>query len=187
MIIEEFRNKVLEAKDPEWFNNVSCTFSSPRIGLNISFKGITAIFEYVSQQYAGWDGITEKLPPEFEQSKNKFRQFKEGLISFLQGNVSGQSQSLATNWSNQIALQFINIAIPYIPYDIQSVTFLINLYNSYPNYFKGAFDAIIGNSNLKNYINDSNYLFGIIMAYEFQTKESSEIVSRKNIEAAELI
>jgi hypothetical protein len=45
----EFKKKIAEAKDPEWFKNISVTFNFSYINVNLKIDGLSAIYEYIKK------------------------------------------------------------------------------------------------------------------------------------------
>jgi len=71
----ELKKKISEAKEQEWLRSVSVIFAFP-LSQNISFIGLSAIYEYINQQIDGWSKF-ENLPDELRRSKTFFENIKD--------------------------------------------------------------------------------------------------------------
>ena len=61
MTTKEFRKKIAESKEPEWFNSVDVTLNYPHIDFNINLKGFSSIHKFLEEQINGWEKIEEKI------------------------------------------------------------------------------------------------------------------------------
>jgi ElaB/YqjD/DUF883 family membrane-anchored ribosome-binding protein len=174
----EFKTKIAETSDPDWFNSISETFNFNYIGINLKLEGLTAIYEYVNQQVDGWNNIETSLPIELENSKTYFNQLKDSIIKFLNNYHNQANNNLTYYWSNVQRLITSTNNYP-LPYNIPETEFLIKVHKESPHYFQGAYAFITGN---KFNINNKDSFFGALLAYEFSRKDTSEIVERRDAE-----
>lgn len=178
----EFKKKIAETTDPDWFKNISVTFNFNYVGVNQKVVGLTAIYEYINQQIDGWNKIETSLPRELENSKTYFNQLKISIIQFL-NNYHNQAGSNLTSYWRNVQRLFTNTNNFPLPYNIPETEFLIKVHKESPRYFQGAYIFLIGN-NFN--INNKNSFFGALLAYEFSQKDTSEIVERRNAEKSSI-
>ncbi|MCW3076819.1 MAG: hypothetical protein JWO32_1428 [Bacteroidetes bacterium] len=184
MTVNEIRAKIQEAKNPDWFNTIVFRFYNSKNGFDLSLKGITALHEYISQQIEGWENKEKPLPPNLESHKTRINHLKSLLNSFVQSNILLDSNALYSQWNNQITN---NHNGEYIPYNLPEVDFLNTLNKTYPKYYNSAYEFLLGTQEVNTQTTTRNNLTGTLMAYEFLTKESSVILTRKEIEGQSLL
>lgn len=182
MTNKEFKKKISETTDPEWFKNISVTFNFSYVNINQHITGLTAIYEYVYQQIEGWNNVAATLPTELENSKNYFNQLKNSIIQFVNSYYNETGNNLTSYW-RKIQNGFLNTNSFPLPYNIPETAFLIRVHKENPQYFHGAYVFLIGNNfNIKN----KDSFFGALLAYEFSRKDNSEIVERRNAEKSSI-
>lgn len=178
----EFKKKIAETSDPEWFKNISVTLNFSYVNVNQQLTGLTAIYEYVNQQIEGWNKVEIKLPRELENSKTYFNQLKTSIIQFVNSYYNQASRNLTSYWSNVHNTISNTNSFP-LPYNSPETEFLLRIHKESPRYFQGAFTFLIGN-NFN--INNKDSFFGALLAYEFSQKDNSEIVERRNAEKSSI-
>lgn len=179
----EFKKKIAETTDPEWFKNISVVFNFNYVNVNLKITGLTAIYEYINRQIDGWNKVDVNLPIELKNSKTYFNQLKNSIIQFV-NNYSYQTGNNLTRYWGDIQNLFSNTNSFPLPYNIPESEFLIRLHKESPRYFQGAYNFLIGNNNLN--INNKDFFFGALLAYEFSQKDNSEIVERRNAEKSSI-
>ncbi len=184
MTTEELRIKLQEAKDPNWFNTIQFRFYNSKSEFNLSLLGIVPIYEYVSKQAEGWSSLSQPLSPNFETTKKRTVNLKSQLISFIQNGVNLDQNGLAGQWNNNIINSHNG---EHIPYESAEAAFVINLQTKFPQYSNAAFEFLLGKQDFSAQVNTKNSFIGSLMAYEFLTKDSSEILSRKNAEGSAVL
>lgn len=179
----EFKKKIAEATDPDWFKNISVTFNFNYNKVNQTIIGLTAIYEYINQQIEGWNKVETTLPNDLEISKTYFNQLKNHIIQFVNNYHNKPSNNLSNYWRNvQDFLQKKNNNYP-LPYNVPEVDFLVRVHKENPSYFQGAYNFLIGN-NFN--INNKDSFFGALLAYEFIQKNTSEITERRSAEKSSI-
>lgn len=118
----EFKKKIAETTDPEWFKNISVAFNFSYINVNQQITGLTAIYEYVNQQIEGWNKVELKLPRELENSKTYFNQLKTSIIQFLNSYYDQTENNLTNYWRN-VQSGFSNTNNFPLPYNIPESEF----------------------------------------------------------------
>jgi hypothetical protein len=178
----EFKKKIAEATDPEWFKNISATFNFSYVNVNQQITGLTAIYEYVNQQIEGWSKVDVNFPSELENSKIYFNKLKESILQFVKIHSTETSNNFAIYWKK--SQDYISNTNNFpLPYNIPESEFLIRVYKENPRYFNGAYVFLFGN-NFN--INNKDSFFGALLAYEFNQKGNSEIVERRNAEKSSI-
>lgn len=183
MTNSEFRKKLLESANVEWFNSVTENFNLPHIQYNNTLTGFSAIYEFVNQQITGWEEFAEKLPNQFQESKQFFIRFRKTILDFLnQRQTETNQHNLISYWidiKNQQRIILNNQSNLVFVYNCPQTIFLLKIFNEASSYFEGAYNFIVGTNSLNT--NSKNSLVGYILAYEFLIK-GNEITQRKNAE-----
>lgn len=187
MTTNELRKVISENSCFDWLKSIKTTLSYSHINFSQEFTGITAMYEFVCKQIDGWKKLDIALPEEFELSLSHFKSLQENLLSLIvQNNIS----SLQYKWQNEIQQKFNSQTIinkqdkKIFIYNCPETDFLLSIHNSLPKSFLGAYDYIS-----KNQIADYRsieYLSGMILAYEFQIKDYSSILERRNSEKSSI-
>lgn len=182
MTNSEFKRKILEVNDVEWFKNVEETFSFPYINVSVKQKGITAIYLFLNQQINGWEKI-ENPPAEFQNSKNYFLNLKQQILNFVNAYSQSEQLTLEANWWG--IKNRINVVsdFPFV-YNCPETEFLLKILSETPQYFLSAFDFITNRNSFNS--NNRDNLIGYIIAYEFQQKDKSDLTDRRNTEKLSL-
>jgi len=182
MTNSEFKKKILEANEVEWFKNVEETFSFPYINVSLEQKGITAIYLFLNQQIKGWESI-ENLPAEFQNSKNYFFNLRQEVLNFVNAYSQSEQSTLEAYWRN-IKNRINNLAnFPFV-YNCPETEFLLKIYFETPQYFTSAFNFITNGNSFNS--NNRDNLIGYILAYEFHQKDESYLTERRNAEKLSL-
>jgi hypothetical protein len=178
MTNEELKKKIAEAPDQEWFKTVPVTFNFP-IPPQLTFTGVSAIYEYVNQQVDGWNKY-ENLPKELEQSKAYFVSIKDAISKFVNGYFQQSGQQLRNYWQQHVANVINNLNQRPLPYSTPEVIYLLKVHQDTPEFFQGAYNFLLKTNNYN--LNNPGFLYGAILAYEFTLKEHTDITERRNAE-----
>lgn len=174
----EFKKKIVEAADFEWFKNLQETFNFPYLNNSQTFIGLSSLYEFINQQINGWNKIEQPLSKEFEASKTYFLTIRNQIIHFVNTYITYPGQSLNSYW-NSIKNQIHNVNSKPLLYNIPQTDFLLRIKKETPEYFQGAYNFIIGSDYT---VNRKELLYGAILAYEFTLKDKTEITERKKTE-----
>src|SRR5690606_2374926 len=121
---------------------------------------------------------------ELNQSLKYFRNVKEGIITFI--NAYSQTETNRNHfWQQYVTSRINNVRQKPLIYSLPEVEYLVKVSIDYPNYFPGAFDALI-NNKIQNPSNRDS-LYGAISAFEFLSKDFSSILERRNTEKRSII
>jgi hypothetical protein len=173
----ELKKKISEVPEQEWFKTVSWNF------VGVSITGLSAIYEYVNQQIDGWERY-EKLPNEFVAIKAYFTNIRNSITSFV-ANISYYQRNLQQYWQNKVLNQQANREnVRIVAYNSPEVIFLLKIYQDTPNYFQGAYNFLFQTNQYQ--INNPNFFYGAILAYEFILKDHTDIVERRNAEKSSI-
>lgn len=175
----EIKKKISEAPEQEWFKTITVSFDFLPLEQQ-SFTGLTATYEFINQQINGWEGF-DNLPDELNRSKTYFANIKNAIIDFVNKHSQQNASTLKAYWQNVVSYQK-NATSNYkpIPYNIPETEFLLNVYKTVPNYFKGAYGFLLKTNNYN--ISNPDYFYGAILVYEFLLKDKSEITNRRKSE-----
>jgi hypothetical protein len=176
MTTKEFRKRISESKLPSWFNTVSVTIVYSHIDLELELKGLSSIHDFFAKQVDGWQKY-ESLPSEFQQSIDHFTQQVQNIERFLESCLTYEEEnSISNHWSsiyNQVCK-----SNNYFTYDSPKSKFLLNIHAKQPDCFLGAYFYIIGQFRS----NSKQEFIGSLLAYEFDTKNISDLANRINSE-----
>lgn len=180
MTTKEVRNKIAEAELTEWFNSIQITINYSHINFSQNLKGITSIHKFLSNQVKGWEKY-ENLPTELERSKNHFINLKSRVENFINayGNQNNEN-NLNSYWRHEE--NQLKSHSNFFVYDLPQTEFLIQIHQTHPNYFQGAYHFMIGSNNL----NSKDNFIGSIMAYEFSSKDHTELLVRRGKEKSSI-
>src|SRR5690554_3339135 len=89
----EFRQKLSQTENTDWFNSVEFNLRYAHLNLSFEFKGFGHLHKFVNQQIKGWDKFTENLPNELLASKKHFETIENQLISFIDSYGSQENES----------------------------------------------------------------------------------------------
>ena len=183
MTNSELKKKIAESINPEWFRNVKENFNFHYINYSKEFVGVSSLFEFINQQIKGWEKYGN-LPNELNQSLNYFKEIKEGIIIFI--NSYSQSETNRNHfWQQYVTNRINNLRQKPIIYSVPEVEYLVKVSKDYPNFFLGAFEALI-NNQVQNPSNKDSF-YGAILAFEFLSKDFSSILERRNSEKRSII
>lgn len=181
MTTQEFRKVIADSEHTDWFNSIEVTIKYSKVDFSQSFKGITSVHKFLSNQIKGWDNLGE-LPKELDTSKNNFKNLKNRLENFVKNYKDTNNTSYLTQYWRQecnILVQDAN----YFTYDLPHTEFLMQMYENNQRYFQGAYYFIIGSSTN---LNNRNNFIGSLMAYEFTSKDHTELLQRRNKEKSSI-
>lgn len=176
MTTKEFRIRITESKLPSWFNEVSVNINYNHIDLEIDLKGLSSIHDFFLKQVEGWQK-QESLPSEFQQVLNHFSQQAQNIERFLENCISIEDENSISNQWNNIRNQICSNS-NYFTFDAPKSVFLITIHSNHPEYFQGAYLYFIGQFRSNN----KQDFIGSLLAYEFDSKENSELANRINSE-----
>ncbi|MES2373837.1 MAG: DUF6161 domain-containing protein [Bacteroidota bacterium] len=179
MTKQEIKSKIAEAAVPEWFKTVETSFNFPYTNESRTIKGVSAIFEYVEQQIEGWK-VYGELPTDLKRSPKYFVDIKNQLIQFVNTHFDSTTNTLKAYWQSLVVNTIANINSKPIQADSPYADFLFKIWKNKPDYFLGAYKHVIKSDDYNT--NNRNFLTGALMAYEFELKDQTDIISRRDSE-----
>ncbi|MCF8254048.1 MAG: hypothetical protein K9H61_05730 [Bacteroidia bacterium] len=178
MKIEDVNLAIANSPSIAWFNERDINIDFINIRLKLNFKTVSAFSEYIFNQYAGWQNLSDNMPEELNKSKELFRILKEQFVYFIQNFVGENPQNLIVNWETHVFPHISNLRHS-LTYDCPETPFLLDLLKNNIEQFRGAFEFINGSvGNLKN---KDTYL-GTLFAFEFTRNNTTKIKERGELE-----
>jgi hypothetical protein len=183
MTTKEIRLLVAKSSNSDFLNKVEETFDFSYINFKNTYTGVSTIYEFVSQQCVGWEGLGDSIPEELKLSKSYFIDLKNVIEVFINNHVNDSYNN--NYWINQVrpAKDRFYQLNPFV-YNCPETDFLIKVKKENPPYSLGAYQFIIKASNFNT--NNRDHLIGYLLAYEFLFKDKSDIVGRLNSEKKSL-
>lgn len=176
----EFKKSLAKSITYDWFKNKQIVLSLPLINFNKTYNGISDFYDFISDQYNGWNTFTENLPSELNTSKDYFYQIKAQLEALVNSQINNNSNQLENYWNNYILPLLNRNVTTALTYNCTETEFLIDIFSKEPNYYGGAYNYIIG--NVRNINSDKNAFIGASIANDFFKKEAIFKFSRKETE-----
>lgn len=183
MDISYLRNKIAKSKHADWFNTVKIN-----IYFNIEkqqkyFEGLPALFEFAERQHEGWIRKEGSPPDELLRSINYFKKVLKDLLVFVThyGSQSYFTYNLEEYFNSENFIDILGEAKSVFFYDSPVVDFLIGVYENKIDNYKGAYNYITDNNSYKN-IRSKDDFTGYMLAYEFESKDFTELSERKSKE-----
>lgn len=180
----EFRKRIAETENTEWFKTVEFDLHYSHLNLNFEFKGFSELHKFVSQQIRGWEKLSDELPNELLASKAHFESIENQLLTFLNSYGNQPSESTLISYFRNPKNQIENNTGDKFVFNCPETKFLIETHENYPEYFLGAFTYLTGNLNQN--INIKENFNGYLLAYEFTLKDTTKITERRNKEKSSL-
>lgn len=180
----EFRQKLSQTKNTDWFNSVEFNLRYTHLNLSYELKGFGHLHKFVNQQIKGWNNLTENLPSELLASKKHFEFIENQLISFIDSYGSQENESNLESYFRNTKKQIQNNTSTNFTFDCPETEFLIEVYKDHSESFIGAYTYLTGNLNQN--INVKDNFNGYLLAYEFTLKDSTTITERRNKEKSSL-
>ncbi|NBA88435.1 hypothetical protein GVN16_21860 [Emticicia sp. CRIBPO] len=178
MTKNEFNQLIVKSTNPNWFSEKTEAFQFPNSDKLIELKGVSSIYEFVSQQAEGWRKITEPIPDQFKNSQKFFLDLKNSIESFV--IERSQTHDLEIYWNNNISNSIRNKQQAVLRYDIPEIEFLLSIFKNYNESFSGAYNFIFKKDSLN--FSGKDAAIGYLLAYEFQLKDYSHIIERRDAE-----
>jgi hypothetical protein len=183
MTTQEFKEIIAGAKEVEWFKSVEVSFSFPYINETRTFKGLTAIYAYVSQEIAEWNGYEVNSSPDLRKSLDYFTNVKNQIEGFVNRQLNEAPSTLNATW-RRVVVVIEDMGNKPIPSDSPYTKFLVSVFKHQPEYLAGAYKYVVKASQY--HVNDRNFMTGTLMAYEFERRDQTDLISRRDAEKKSL-
>ncbi len=193
MTLDEVRKKILEAHDPEWFQNITVQFKITLENFNEELKGFGVIYEFVDRNANGWEEAESQgknVSNIFGQSIQFFRNLKIELISFLNDNLESTENELNNQWTGRSLKSRLNnnTAKTITSYNSPLTEFLLSLRIESQDAYNAAIAYLSGQvSNNLTLTKNNQFLKGTLLAHSFKyggafSKEKKEEFTAEYIE-----
>lgn len=179
MNIKEFRKKITELNNTEWFNALEVNLNYDHINFNTTLKGITSMYEFALKQNSEWSKRGENIPPELLTSKTFFNSIPVDLTS-----LSDQDEYSKVQVWNVLKTKFESPYVKYFLAESPEVEFLIKMYRELPQAYPAAYNFIA--DTISNPFGTKDNIAGTLLACEFTLKDHTDIAERKNSEKASI-
>lgn len=179
MTTEELKNIIAESANVNWFNNINETINFKWIEAKPNFTSVSALLEFVTKQFEGWQAINDVPPDIANDSKTKFKALKGQIEFFVTNSIDKNEDQLKSLWQNQVKTH-LNQIITAFTYNAPELTFLIGVNKISQAQFQGAYQYVTG---VTTGITTKDYFQGALLAYEFLNKNGSglsERISKEN-------
>ncbi len=181
MELKELREIIKNSSYTDSLNELEVTVDLPQIKESYRLVGFYNIYKFFYEQKTNWSVenlvVYENL---FKDSINFFITAIGQLDSFVYSyfNNSISSDNLKNNFNSNVA-RFLRPSNNIFTASAPVVEFLIDLHSKDSAFFAPAFNYIVGNSVS---FNSKNNITPIILAYEFENSDNSEIFNRRESE-----
>ena len=181
MELKELREIIKNSNYTDSLNELEVTVDLPQIKESYRLVGFYNIYKFFYEQKTNWSVenlvVYENL---FKDSINFFITAIGQLDSFVYSyfNNSISSDNLKNNFNSNVA-RFLRPSNNIFTASAPVVEFLIDLHSKDSAFFAPAFNYIVGNSVS---FNSKNNITPIILAYEFENSDNSEIFNRRESE-----
>lgn len=178
MTKQEVKTKIAAAAETEWYKNVQTSFNFPYIGISLTLQGFSAIYEYIDKHVTGWSKYAD-LPSELQRSKQYYTGIRNELNNFLSSYINENTPYLNQRWRDMGQI-IGNVNQKPIPSDSPFADFLLDIHKTKPDQFTGAYKYVIKSTDYN--INNIATIAGTLAAYEFEMKDQSGLVNRRDAE-----
>lgn len=174
MTTSELKTAIVESSFAERYNNISVVFEFPYLNYKNEIKGISAIFEFVSNQITAFKDPKYKSLSNYAQNSINYYSIIHTEISNFSISNKNLTEGHITNFERKLK-QYISDFRNYYPftYNCPEIEFLIDIKNKYPNSVDSAYNYITGRNSFG--INNKDQLSGYLLAFNFTNKENADI------------
>jgi len=173
MTTSELKNVIAESKFAERYNNITVVFEIPYLNYRNEIKGLSAIFEFVSNQITAFkDQKYKEIIRYIENSRVYYDRILTEISNFqFSSNSIGEN---SITYLERNLKQYISEIRNYYPfvYNCPEIEFLIDIKSKYPNSLDSAFTYITGNNSFN--INNKDHLIGYLLAFNFFNKDNAD-------------
>jgi hypothetical protein len=186
MELKELREKIKGVPSSELFVNQVIQLNLPRVSMNRKFTGISAFYEYLLNQIAGFQSLGENLPEELKISKKYFLDLKRKVVTFIQNYSNVEESGFSSIWGRDVGNFVLGSRSTLIfEFNAPITKFLIEIFQNKPNYYQGALGYAVEQID-SNRLRERAYLNGVILAYEYFQQGETEIEKRRVKEKSSL-
>ena len=173
MTISELKTAIAESKFAERYNNITVVFEIPYLNYKNEIKGLSAIFEFVSNQITAFKDPKYKTIAKYIQNSTAYYNRIVTEISNFKFNSDniGENNIVLLERNLKQYISEIRNNYPFI-YNCPEIEFLVDIKNKYPNSVDYSYNYIIGSNVI---INNRDSLIGYMLAFNFSIKENADI------------
>lgn len=175
----ELKRIISESKQADLYKSQVFTFELPYLNYSQKFTGLSATLIFVNQQLKGWASLND-IPIQFNNSITYFTLVRDSITAYA-NNYAKQNLPNIQPYISSVLQAIKNTRTQPFLYNMPEVDFLIKLHRDFPNSVVSAHSVIVGEVNY-SLMNSKDSLIGMMMAYEFIQKDSSNILERRNSE-----
>ncbi|MCW9707962.1 DUF6161 domain-containing protein [Fodinibius salsisoli] len=192
MTYKALREKISGSDNYEHFKSLNITVNCPHLDFQKQFEGINDIYRFFRQQAQAWEKVNNEIPGTLKNSKNHFSNLRDRIANFVEQNLNVNGNALQNNWrnlSNQLKRRkTMNGGTPIFLAEAPETSYLIEIYNDYPEAFGGLHEFIVtpDNQNIDLRNASPSKLKGYILGYEFRLQDHTEIQQRRDNEKISL-
>lgn len=187
MTLKEVRNAISESIHKDFFENVSINIQYQNLSEPINKIGMSDIYSFFKRQEKLWKNKPNNIGNLLRNSVNHFISCVGIIERVVSNSETWNSDYISQEWSRHygtISATQINNDIYILTADSPEVDFLISLSENSPTSFNTAYQYLM--KKTFDPIRDSNHLRGLILAYEFEQQDHTEILQRRNNEKRSL-
>lgn len=179
----ELRQIIAASKHKDWALKVSITFNFQPINEQYSFIGIPSIYEYVNKQKKGWAILLNQKETSFIKDNSIYFDQSLSMLEQVINELANNSDipALWTNFDRYVARRSKYI----VPFEHSITEFLLDLHEISEPMFNSAIEYFRGIPNLSNSKSSDDFK-GLLLAYEFEMKDQTDILERRSREEKSL-
>lgn len=185
MTIKKFREKVVESKYSKQLAEVSVQVTYKHLAEPVKLEGLTNVYRYCKKQVKLFDkvkalpGVTKQSRDHFFNACTKLEQFINRVENLNVGNFERELNDIIhTVGSPKVGSNFIITA------DCPEFEFFVELQKTFPSSVGSAYQYLINNKVAGT--NNPDQIKGLMLAYEFQMQDHTDITQRRNNEKKSL-
>lgn len=171
MTLNELKEAIANSPNKEWYQNYKLEIKYKNINFKTTIQGIVNIYQFVTDQADGFSKI-EGLPDELNTIKQRFINAKNIILGLFRQNSINRTQ-----WDN--SLGDISGHKPTFLIGTPETDFLLKVHKERPGLYAGAFEYLNGATSR---VNNKQYFDGYVLAFEFMSKDFSQIAERTEAE-----
>lgn len=177
MTIQEFKEKIATSTKPELFNKVEVSIEYLFVKTSINFSSVIGLYQYVSNQNAGWKEMHSDLDDQLSTSISYYRSLKEQLEYFINQILPNPSSAEFDNLWKRIVYPQLEQVRRAFPYDCSETSLLQELIKKDLNHFYGAYLYFQGDTDgTRNF----GYFNGALRAFMLWNANGDMISSSLN-------
>lgn len=180
MTLKEFQERIALSPNKDWYQNYKLRVHYEHIRYATEIAGVVNIYDFVSKQAEGFR-LDSNLPDELKKIREFFIDAKAKILTLISNeNISDRQ------WDSSLSAIAGNS--PYhkmLLFDVSETIFLLKIFNERPAAFPGAYEFVT--SEYISQVEKKEYFEGYMLAYEFFSKDFSQIAERTEAEKKSIL